>query len=46
VVVLQHRGSGEGPTTPHRKKTATYEMVHGVSELAGSSERGSGPSGL
>jgi hypothetical protein len=33
-------GLGEGLTTPHRKKTACYAMLHSPSALAGSCENG------
>jgi hypothetical protein len=36
---------GEGLTTPHRKITASYEMLHRASELEGSCEHGDEPSG-
>jgi hypothetical protein len=29
------KGLGEGPTTPHRKKPACYEMLHRASDLDG-----------
>jgi hypothetical protein len=32
--------------TPHRKKSACYEMLHRASELAGSCEYGNEPSGF
>jgi hypothetical protein len=33
-------GLGEGPTSPHRKKPACYEILHRVSDLEGSFEHG------